>query len=104
MKVEEERQKELAREQRRLQKVRELEGSDRQMKEEAIARGEEVSDSEEEVVDEDPGNIPKGGAASVLTHVCIPRACPPRSSATPTSFWRWWTPATRSYASTFDLT
>lgn len=96
MKVEEERQKELAREQRRLQKVRECDENDEQMKEEAIARGEEVSDSEEEVVDEDPGNIPKGGAASVLTHVRLSFHSPRRSSATPTSFWRWSTRATRS--------
>ena len=95
MKVEEERQKELAREQRRLKKVRAGKRRNGQMKEEAIARGEEVSDSEE-VVDEDPGNIPKGGAASVLTHVCFGLAYSRRSSATPTSFWRWSTHATRS--------
>ena len=88
MRVEEERQKELAREQRRLQKVRACEEGNEQMKEEAIARGEEVSDSEEEVVDEDPGNIPKGGAASVLTHVRPACLSPRRSSATPTSFWK----------------
>ena len=96
MKVEEERQKELAREQRRLKKVRTGKRRNGQMKEEAIARGEEVSDSEEEVVDEDPCNIPKGGAASVLTHVCFGLAYSRRSSATPTSFWRWSTHATRS--------
>ena len=44
MKVEEERQKELAREQRRLKKVRAGKRRNGQMKEEAIARGEEVSD------------------------------------------------------------
>ena len=82
MKVEEERQKELAREQRRLKKVRTGKRHNGQMKEEAIARGEEVSDSEEELVDEDPCNI--GLAYSR------------RSSATPTSFWRWSTHATRS--------
>lgn len=40
------------------------------MKEEAIARGEEFPEEEESSeVDDDPGNIPNGDNASVLTHV-----------------------------------
>lgn len=41
-----------------------------QMKEEAIARGEAVPESESDVEEEmDPGVIPKGDNATVLTHV-----------------------------------
>ena len=39
------------------------------MKEEAIARGEEIPDEEPSEEDDDPGNIPEGDDASVLTHV-----------------------------------
>ena len=41
------------------------------MKEDAIARGEDVSEEEVQEVDEDPGNLPTGGNAAVLTHVWI---------------------------------
>lgn len=41
------------------------------MKEDAIARGEEVSDDEPMEVDDDPGNLPTGGDAAVLTHVGV---------------------------------
>ena len=39
------------------------------MKEEAIARGEEFPEEESSEEDDDPGNIPMGDNASVLTHV-----------------------------------
>lgn len=39
------------------------------MKEEAIERGEEVSDSEESEETDDPGFLPHGSVAAVLTHV-----------------------------------
>ena len=45
------------------------------MKEEAIARGEEFSEEESTEVDEDPGNIPHGDSASVLTHVSHLLSC-----------------------------
>ena len=45
------------------------------MKEEAIARGEEVPESESEMEEEvDPGVIPNADNATVLTHVCLPEA------------------------------
>ncbi|KAK8790446.1 hypothetical protein WA171_001969, partial [Blastocystis sp. BT1] len=59
MKEERERQKALLREQRRLQR----------MKEDAIERGEEVSDSEESEETDDPGFLPHGSVAAVLTHI-----------------------------------
>lgn len=39
------------------------------MKEDAIERGEEVSDSEEPEETDDPGILPHGNLAAVLTHV-----------------------------------
>ena len=39
------------------------------MREDAIARGEDVSEEEVQEVDEDPGILPSGGNAAVLTHV-----------------------------------
>ena len=42
---------------------------------EAIARGEEVPESESEMEEEvDPGVIPNADNATVLTHVCLPEA------------------------------
>lgn len=42
------------------------------MKEEAIARGEEVPESESDMEEEvDPGVIPNADNATVLTHVCL---------------------------------
>ena len=68
MKEERERQKALLREQRRLQRVWIAWKSNKQMKEDAIERGEEVSDSEET---DDPGFLPHGSVAAVLTHVLV---------------------------------
>lgn len=56
------------------------------MKEEAIARGEEFSEEEYSEVDEDPGNIPNGDNASVLTHVLKFHISQHRSLITPMSF------------------
>ena len=41
------------------------------MKEDAIERGEEVSDSEESEETDDPGFLPHGSVAAVLTHVLV---------------------------------
>lgn len=56
------------------------------MKEEAIARGEEFSEEESSEVDDDPGNIPHGDNASVLTHVLEWTVFQHRSSTTPMLF------------------
>ena len=70
MKEERERQKALLREQRRLQRVWIAWKSNKQMKEDAIERG-EVSDSEESEETDDPGFLPNGSVAAVLTHVLV---------------------------------
>ena len=71
MKEERERQKALLREQRRLQRVWIAWKSNKQMKEDAIERGEEVSDSEESEETDDPGFLPNGSVAAVPTHVLV---------------------------------
>ena len=49
------------------------------MKEEAIARGEAVPESESDMEEEmDPGVIPKGDNATVLTHVVLSFAFHPQ--------------------------